>query len=132
MITELACCHVYLIEGWPLDSVTCPRCYRLRPVVAIECREWKVTCYGCRYGKWCGQSQGLALDLVSAHVRKHAHQVTADYLMHPDSLKKLKQTYKGVKPRIIGDRTIWEYTPEIDPPECAMCGLRAECRCVPF
>lgn len=135
MIAELACAHVFLFDGWPLETVSCPRCRLLRPIVAIECREWKVTCYTCRFARWCGQSQGVALDRRVAHHRTSpGHKVTVDYLAHPDNQKKLKSLYKRVKPRIMGDvmyPTDYEVA-LLEAPPCAMCGLRSECKCVPF
>lgn len=77
----------------PVDG---PSCYGLWPLVAVECREWKITCQTCRYARWTGQSQGMALDLQ----RKHLHQAhtmhhvtTVDLLTHPDKQKVLRSVF---------------------------------------
>lgn len=107
MITALECGHIARLPGWPDDSMQCHTCMAdfrndsKRRVVAIETREWKVTCHSCRYARWTGQDK----DAATVKSAKHFHDCSIDYLQHPDVARRVKRDYVRVKRIVVGSGT---------------------------
>lgn len=119
MIAMLDCRHVVRLPDWPADAMRCysEGCFGMRRVIAIESREWKVTCNGeCRYARWFGQDQSGAN--VKANLHKHSCMV--DYLKHPATEKRIRRDYRRVKriiPGMGGILTVPAYSRQSELPD---------------
>lgn len=77
-------------------SLACPTHTRADAfqIIAIECREYKLACMDCRYGKWCGSNHLDALFHTNRHVTsKPGHRVYETYAVHRDIKDKFRRIY---------------------------------------
>jgi hypothetical protein len=112
MIYQLACKHIFqtsAANALPKTREDCPvHLTAAVPVIAVECREWHMKCQNCRYGRWCGQSPDLAMQLAREHTRKHAmHVARVDFMRYEPTYKRFRQAFPGrkVRPVIITEDT---------------------------
>lgn len=85
-------------EDWP---------ERLEGIRAIECREYHLRCWECRFSRWFGQSMEDAQLAATKHqISKRHTKQSVDYLRHPDTYKEFRLRYpnqRRVKPFIVGN-----------------------------
>lgn len=105
MMYQLDCGHKGSCSGWPPAKPRCDKHGDARvysAVIAIECREYKTTCFdGCHWARWYGQDK----DAANLAATKHPHRCNVDYLRHPKVYRRMRREWpRRIKPFII-DRT---------------------------
>lgn len=95
MEVMLSCGTITLIEDvWSKVNAQCPIHHMPDVITAIETREWHVKCHSCRYGRWVGASNALALIVERKHLaNKPDHKTSVDFIVPDDVREKWRQVF---------------------------------------
>ena len=95
------------------EIMTCPVCDTRRKLLAIESREWHVSCEDCTFGRWCGSSEDLASSVAVRH--RMGHRVHVDWTRHPDTVKQIKEIFGRTVRNVIVSDSDFRLSHKFDP-----------------
>jgi hypothetical protein len=76
---------------WACDLHTRAAAFK---IMAVECREYKLGCMDCRYGKWCGAAWSDYIVARNRHLSAHSgHRVFSTYCVHPNTKERFQKVY---------------------------------------